>query len=117
VYACPNCTGDNLAVNATQCVTAYIDREGNVVDEGGGDTEWEDDAYTRCADCGIEGVVSDFWLNSYPWQSEDDAYDAAVKAFAWAQGADPTSVRTLKMTLEDGTVYHYVVGSNHLEKE
>jgi hypothetical protein len=26
-------------------------------------------------------------------------------------------VRTLKMTLEDGTVYHYVVGSNHLEKE
>lgn len=50
-----------------------------------------------------------------PWQEEENAYDAAVKAFAWSQGADPALVRTLKMTLSDGTTYHYVVGVNHLE--
>lgn len=50
-----------------------------------------------------------------PWQEEDNAYDAALKAFAWSQGVDPELVRTLSMTAADGTKYHYAVGVNHLK--
>lgn len=60
MYECPKCKGDNLAVQATMRFTAYINRGGEVLDDDGGDTEWDGDSEMRCCDCGYDAHVWEF---------------------------------------------------------
>lgn len=59
MFECPKCGGDDLAVQAVERKEVYINREGDVIDDEGGDIEFE--GPYRCCDCGYYSKES-FWI-------------------------------------------------------
>lgn len=59
-FACPECGNrSRFAVNAR--ITAYVEDQGTDPCEGS-DTEWDNDSYCTCEECGVGGQVADFTI-------------------------------------------------------
>lgn len=60
-YCCPECDNDeNFEVSATTVRMVSITGESDVVDDPGGDIEWEDGSAMRCVSCGHEATAAQF---------------------------------------------------------
>jgi hypothetical protein len=65
---CPECGSDeSIHIDAIQKVSVRLCVDGT--DSDGGDTEWSDDSYAECTECGYEATVKDFTLK--PDKGED----------------------------------------------
>jgi hypothetical protein len=57
---CPQCkTDESLYIRATTIRFVAVNRDGDVIDDDGGDIGWSDDDEATCHDCNWTGKVED----------------------------------------------------------
>lgn len=56
---CPKCGAAELQIEARTVRWVSIDGDGDVMEDPGGDTEWEDNSLAMCNECDWDGLVKD----------------------------------------------------------
>ena len=64
VYQCPECNElEDFTIEAIMNTTCYVNGEAEVLDDSGGDIEWDGDDHMTCGTCGYEATVDHFELD------------------------------------------------------